>query len=277
MERLRALLATPIVRRLRRPSLLRAMSARPLSTEWGFDRGTPVDRYYIERFLAAHADDIRGRTLEVKSASYTRQFGRGVTQADVLDIDASNPDATIVADLAVGAGIPERTFDCFVLTQTLQLIYDVQGAVAQSHRLLRPGGVLLVTVPIVSRIVPRYGLATDYWRFTPASCARLFGDVFGPAASWTSSATSTPTRSSGRGCRSSHRCSTWTGAGTGTGGTRGRRTRWCSVAARGARRAGATSSGSSDTSASTRPAATPSSASPCRRRCGACGIPSSSA
>ena len=181
MERLRALLATPIVRRLRRPSLLRAMSARPLSTEWGFDRGTPVDRYYIERFLAAHADDIRGRTLEVKSASYTRQFGRGVTQADVLDIDASNPDATIVADLAVGAGIPERTFDCFVLTQTLQLIYDVQGAVAQSHRLLRPGGVLLVTVPIVSRIVPRYGLATDYWRFTPASCARLFGDVFGPA------------------------------------------------------------------------------------------------
>jgi hypothetical protein len=68
-----------------------------------------------------------------------------------------------------------------VLTQTLQLIYDVRGAIVQSHRLLRPGGVLLVTVPVVSRIVPRYGLETDYWRFTPASCRRLFGEVFGDA------------------------------------------------------------------------------------------------
>jgi hypothetical protein len=46
--------------------------------------------------------------------------------------------------------------------------------------MLKPGGVLLVTVPCISRIVPRYGLATDYWRFTGASCARLFGEVFGP-------------------------------------------------------------------------------------------------
>ena len=180
LNKLRALLASPLARRLRRPSLLRGMGTRPLSTEWGFDRGMPVDRYFIERFLAGHASDIRGRTLEVKSAGYTRRFGSAVTHAEVLDIDASNADATVVADLAVGDGIPERAFDCFVLTQTLQLIYDVRSAIVQSHRLLRPGGVLLVTVPVVSRIVPRYGLTTDYWRFTPASCARLFGDVFGP-------------------------------------------------------------------------------------------------
>jgi SAM-dependent methyltransferase len=179
MKHLRALLASPLARRLRRPSLLRAMGLRPLSTEWGFDRGTPVDRYYIERFLAAHSADIRGRTLEVKSAEYTRGFGSAVTQLDVLDLDSANADATIVADLAIGEGIPERAFDCFVLTQTLQFIYDLHAAVVQSHRLLRPGGVLLVTVPIVSRIAPRYGLATDYWRFTAASCSRLFGDVFG--------------------------------------------------------------------------------------------------
>ena len=179
MKRLWTLLASPLARRLRRPSLLRMMGVRPLSTEWGFDRGTPVDRYYIERFLAAHSADIRGRTLEVKSAEYTRRFGSAVTQADVLDLDTKNADATLIADLAVGEGIPERAFDCFVLTQTLQFIYDLHAAVVQSHRLLRPGGVLLATVPIVSRIAPRYGLTTDYWRFTAASCSRLFGDVFG--------------------------------------------------------------------------------------------------
>jgi SAM-dependent methyltransferase len=179
LKHLRALLASPLGRRLRRPSLLGAMGVRPLSTEWGYDRGTPVDLYYIERFLAAHAADIRGRTLEVKNAGYTRRFGSAVTQADVLDIDARNVDATIIADLSVGEGIPERAFDCFVITQTLQFIYDVHSAVVQSHRLLRPGGVLLATVPIVARISPRYGLTTEYWRFTPASCARMFGDVFG--------------------------------------------------------------------------------------------------
>src|SRR3954466_14293166 len=47
----------------------------PLSTEFGFDRGTPIDRYYIEAFLAANAGDVRGRVLEIGDDSYSRQFG----------------------------------------------------------------------------------------------------------------------------------------------------------------------------------------------------------
>src|SRR6185503_10982321 len=44
----------------------------PISRVFGFDRGTPVDRYYIENFLADNASDIRGRVLEVGDDSYTR-------------------------------------------------------------------------------------------------------------------------------------------------------------------------------------------------------------
>jgi SAM-dependent methyltransferase len=138
-----------------------------------------VDRYYIEQFLTEHAADVRGRVLEVKDSDYSRMFERGATRLDVLDLDASNPAATIIADLSIGDGIPAGTFDCFVLTQTLQLIYDVRAAIVQCHRLLAPGGVLLATVPVVSRIVHDDGLQWDYWRFTGASCRRLFGDVFG--------------------------------------------------------------------------------------------------
>jgi len=97
----------------------------------------------------------------------------------VLDINPGNPAATIVADLTAAEGVPANSFDCFVLTQTLQFIYDVRAAVTQVHRMLRPGGVVLATVPSVSRIAPVYGLERDYWRFTPASCRVLFGDVFG--------------------------------------------------------------------------------------------------
>lgn len=161
------------------PDRARWLQTRPLSDSWGFDRGTPVDRHYIERFLSTHAADIRGRVLEIKSSAYTERFGRAVDRRDVLDIDATNAQATIVADLGDPAQMPEQAFDCFILTQTLQLIFDTRAAIASAHKLLRPGGTLLATVPCISRIVPRYGLETDYWRFTPASCRRLFGDAFG--------------------------------------------------------------------------------------------------
>ncbi len=169
-------------RRLRRPAWLGTLRrTAPLSDSWGYDRGTPVDRYYIERFLDEHRRDIHGRVLEIKDSTYADRFGIGVEQRDVLDINPSNPHATFAADLAAADAIPSNLFDCFVLTQTLQLIYDTRACLKHAHRILRPGGVLLITVPSVSRIVPRYGLQTDYWRFTPASCSALFGEVFGQA------------------------------------------------------------------------------------------------
>ena len=122
-----------------------------------------------------------GTVLEVKDGAYTDRYGSGVERCDVLDVNPANPQATIVADLAAADAIPSDQFDCFVLTQTLQLIYDTKAAIAHAHRILRPGGVLLVTVPTVSRIAGRSGSLTDYWRFTVASCTSLFGEVFGAA------------------------------------------------------------------------------------------------
>lgn len=148
----------------------------PLSDEWGHDRGTPVDRYYIERFLEEHRQDIHGHVLELEDSGYTDEYGVGVERRDVLDINPANPNATIVADLAAADAIPSDQFDCFVLTQTLQYIYDTRRAIVHAHRILRPGGVLLATVPAVSRVDP---MLVDYWRFTAASCSLLFASVFG--------------------------------------------------------------------------------------------------
>jgi SAM-dependent methyltransferase len=165
------------IRRLFRPAFLGSLRrTTPLGRAWGFDRGTPIDRFYIERFLTQHRRDIRGRVLEVKDSSYTDRFGTDVTERDILDIDSGNPDATVVADLAAADHVPSDQFDCFILTQTLQLIYDTRAAIGHAYRMLRPGGTLLVTVPAVSR-APAKG-ARDYWRFTVPSCANLFAEVF---------------------------------------------------------------------------------------------------
>lgn len=149
----------------------------PLSDDWGFERGTPVDRYYIEHFLDQESHRIRGRVLEVADSGYTSRFGQGVERSDVLDIDAKNPAATFVADLAAADAVPSDAFDCFILTQTLQYVFDVPAALRHAHRVLRPGGTLLCTVPSVSRIGRKY-LETEYWRFTASACSRLFGDAF---------------------------------------------------------------------------------------------------
>jgi SAM-dependent methyltransferase len=155
----------------------------PISREFGFDRGLPIDRFYIERFLAAHAHQIRGAVLEIGEPAYARRLGQArVTSCDVLHVEAGHPGVTLVADLADADHLPSSTFDCIVFTQTLQFIYDVHAAVRTLHRMLTPGGVLLATVPGICQIsrfdMDRWG---DYWRFTSLSMRRLLEEVFPPA------------------------------------------------------------------------------------------------
>lgn len=154
---------------------------RPLSDDFGFDRGTPVDRHYIERFLEDHAADVRGRVLEVGDDAYTRRFGGdAVEHVDVLHGAAGNPQATVVADLADAPQLEDASFDCVICTQTLLLVYDVHAAGRTLHRILRPGGTALVTLPGVSRLCADEGDPwDDYWRFTSMSARRLFEDAFG--------------------------------------------------------------------------------------------------
>ncbi|MDQ6669299.1 MAG: methyltransferase, partial [Chloroflexota bacterium] len=119
--------AHQLYRRLSRPAWLGTLRrTRPVSDEFGFDRGTPVDRYYIEQFLEQHRQDIRGHVLEVRDSRHTDRFGHGLTQRAVLDINPANPLATIVADLADAHVMPTNSFDCFILTQTLHLIFEVR-------------------------------------------------------------------------------------------------------------------------------------------------------
>lgn len=156
----------------------------PLSRRWGKDRGQPIDRYYIERFLGASAADVRGRVLEVGDDMYTRRFGgAAVERRDVLHAVPGNPSATIVADLSRGDGLPSATFDCVILTQVLHVLADPAAAVRTVHRILKPGGVLLATLPGISQVsrwdLERWG---DYWRVTTLGAERLLAGVFEPGS-----------------------------------------------------------------------------------------------
>lgn len=152
----------------------------PMSRQFGFDRGQPIDRFYVEKFLARNASDIKGRVLEMGNNEYTSAFGGNrVETSDVLHVHPGNPIATIVADLADADRMPSEMFDCVILTQTLHLIYDVNLAVETLFRILKPGGVLLATVPgTISQLEQGEWRSVWCWGFTPLSARRLMANVF---------------------------------------------------------------------------------------------------
>jgi SAM-dependent methyltransferase len=85
---------------------------------------------------------------------------------------------TIVADLTSADHIPSNTFNCIILTQTLQYIYDLPAAVRTIYRILAPGGVLLATVPGICCLGPEITFWPCYWAFRPASVQKLVTDAF---------------------------------------------------------------------------------------------------
>lgn len=153
----------------------------PISREFGYDRGFPVDRYYIENFLASHSDDIKGRVLEIGDNSYTRQFGGDrVSQSEIFHAVEGNLAATFVGDLTNAEQVPSDSFDCVILTQTLQFIYEVRLAIKTIYRILKPGGVVLVTIPAITSLCDPQWSNTWYWNYTTLSARRLFEEVFPP-------------------------------------------------------------------------------------------------
>jgi SAM-dependent methyltransferase len=151
----------------------------PISNQFGFDRGLPVDRYFIEKFLDAHRSDVRGHVLEIGDNQYTMRFGQAaVTRSDIWHVSALCPYATIVGDLTSCEHVPSDAFDCAIITQTLHLIYDFRAALRSLHRILRPGGVLLLTAPGISQLSYDQWANAWCWSFTKLALVQILAETF---------------------------------------------------------------------------------------------------
>lgn len=153
---------------------------KPISRVFGFDRGQPIDRYYIEKFLLENRHYIKGVVLEIGDNYYSKKFGTNIEKIEVLHYTSGNPKATIMGDLTDVSTLPKNKIDCSICTQTLNFVYNFQDAIKGSYYLLKKGGVILATVAGISQI-SRYDMNIwgDYWRFTPLSIQKAFTEVFG--------------------------------------------------------------------------------------------------
>jgi len=161
--------------------LLRRLTKTPVSRSFGLDRGKPIDRYYIEKFIFQNRSSIRGTVVEVGDSRYATMFGsKNGIEIKTLHV---NPDsgADIICDLSSSSPMPCGIADCFIMTQTLPFIYDIKAALRNAAKILKPDGVLLITVTGICHIsrydMDRWG---QYWSFTDRSLKMLLSEVFSP-------------------------------------------------------------------------------------------------
>jgi len=169
-----------LTRLFKKPNWYNLRNLKPVSSVFAFDRGTPIDRVYIEDFLEKNRIFVKGVLCEIADNSYSKKYGSNVEKFEILHYTQENKHATIVGDLTNISTIPQGKIDCFILTQTLNFIYDFKSAIVGLHFMLKEGGVALVSVAGISQIsrydMDRWG---DYWRFTDLSIKKAFEEVFG--------------------------------------------------------------------------------------------------
>jgi SAM-dependent methyltransferase len=154
-------------------------TTQPVSRIFGLDRGTPVDRYYIERFLSDNQHHIKGRVLEIAESRYSKKFGSEINAYEILHVEKKS-HVTIVGDLTNRESLPANTIDCFICTQVFNFIFDFQKAIEGAYHLLKPGGTILATVSGISQVsrydADRWG---HFWSFYPPGLEKAFKIVFG--------------------------------------------------------------------------------------------------
>ncbi len=168
--------ARTVTRGMERPAWGNLRRVTPISARYGFDRGTPIDRYYVDKFFTAHRDAITGRVIEIQTRDHIRRYGSGIVAADTLDIDPSF-QPTHCCDLAHADRVPSGSYDCFLLPNTLCFLRNLDASLREARRIVRPGGIILATVP---GFVPLTADVEDYWHASAAGwrvvAARVWPD-----------------------------------------------------------------------------------------------------
>jgi SAM-dependent methyltransferase len=174
----------PVARRRRvRRTLRRARwgnlrRLEPFSRRFGFERGTPVDRHYLDGYLASERTAIRGVVGEISERRYTDALGDDrVDRVEIIDVDPANPRATIVADLTVPGSLPPGSFDCLLVIQTLQYTHPLADALRTCLDALAPGGTLLLALPGLAPHDTHVPVEGDRWRFLPAGVEALLREA----------------------------------------------------------------------------------------------------
>jgi SAM-dependent methyltransferase len=116
-----------------------------------------LTRLTLDRFIVAHAGSGRTLDLGAQTGPYAAHFPRRVA----LDL-RPGPGVHVVGD-AQALGFADASFDTVLCTEMLEHVPEPQRAIDEMRRVLRPGGLLLLTTRF---LFPIHDAPHDYFRYT---------------------------------------------------------------------------------------------------------------
>lgn len=130
--------------------------------------GRKLTRHKLANFLQRYQTD--GYTLDIGCGE---QFYKNLFPNSIcVDIDKDkNPD--IVADIHQMDIFEDNTFDCILCSEVLEHCYAPWKAANEMYRVLKPGGILLLSTRFV---YPLHDTPHDYYRFTRYGLEILFSN-----------------------------------------------------------------------------------------------------
>lgn len=116
-----------------------------------------LTRLTLDRFIVAHGSSGRTLDLGAQTGPYAAHFPRRVA----LDLHPG-PGVHVVGD-AQALGFADASFDVVLCTEMLEHVPEPQRAIDEMRRVLRPGGLLLLTTRF---LFPIHDAPHDYFRYT---------------------------------------------------------------------------------------------------------------
>lgn len=148
-----------------------------ISNDFGFKRGEPVDRFYIDSFIKKHSHLIRGVCLEFGGSDYTHKYGSIDAEQNIFNYSEEpyRKGKIIMGDITKLNTLEEGVYDCIICTNVLNFIFDVNYAILGLKKLIKPCGKIILTTAGVTSHISRYDMNRwgDFWRMTDKSIIKL--------------------------------------------------------------------------------------------------------
>ena len=164
-----------------RKIIKKQLSGDFVANDFGFNRGSPVDRFYIDKFFAKNSQIVTGKCLEFGDTSYIVKYGKLVSKKvtfNYCDVSSMAGDE-LMGDISNIDSLPSGLFDCILCVNVLNFIYDTPSALLGLKKLLNSSGRIILTVAGPSAHISRYDMDRwgDYWRMTDKALMNLVQDA----------------------------------------------------------------------------------------------------
>lgn len=116
----------------------------------------------LRRALGAHA---RGTLLDAGCGAmpYRALVTPAVSRYIGFDIERRVPDVALLGDVQNMSAVSDASADVVLCSEVLEHVLRPQAALAEFHRILRPGGTLILSTPFLARL---HEEPHDYFRYT---------------------------------------------------------------------------------------------------------------